>query len=305
MDDKLKKNVTAFKKVYVNDKFEFLNPKFCRKCHKKWMNLESKRGDNIEKYIKDMRKEIKWNTDVNVTLKVDEHVDDAGPSGLQTKIEETLINYKDNVTSVSYEHQALPEMKSMEEDSEENDAYKVKANELNSDDFLAEPGPSGVQQKLFVQKDNDKVSNEEKHKQQIKELRKATIRQSSHHKKERNDATTEVKTTMQTPLVLKENVKSTEKELLSYDYWFNLWKEMLCSDGYGPEFRVNYRYCMRKMAEAKKNGWAKHETKDYNYWTQLWKDMFASDKSGELFLEEVNYIVQKRRETKREEESKS
>ena len=68
MDDKLKKNVTAFKKVYVNDKFEFLNPKFCRKCHKKWMNLESKRGDNIEKYIRDMRKEIKWNTDVNVTL---------------------------------------------------------------------------------------------------------------------------------------------------------------------------------------------------------------------------------------------
>ena len=84
------------------------------------MNLESKRGDNIEKYIKDMRKEIIWNTDVNVTLKVDEHIDDAGPSGLQTKIEETLINYKDNVTSVSYEHQALPEMKSMEEDSEEN-----------------------------------------------------------------------------------------------------------------------------------------------------------------------------------------
>ena len=108
-------------------------------------------------------------------------------------------------------------------------------------------------------------------------------------------------------IVLPNNVKSIENENNvelggDYEHWFNLWKEMFCSEGWegSPEGRLKYKYVMKKLGEAKKVGYAKEEKKDYNYWWELWREKFAGDESGEKFLEEVKFIVQKMKDTKQE-----
>ena len=91
-------------------------------------------------------------------------------------------------------------------------------------------------------------------------------------------------------IVLPNNVKSIENENNvelggDYEHWFNLWKEMFCSEGWegSPEGRLKYKYVMKKLGEAKKVGYAKEEKKDYNYWWELWREKFAVDESGEKF----------------------
>ena len=69
-------------------------------------------------------------------------------------------------------------------------------------------------------------------------------------------------------IVLPNNVKSNENENNvelggDYEHWLNLWREMFCSEGWegSPEGRLKYKYIMKKMVEAKKNGFAKEEKK--------------------------------------------
>ena len=256
VDDKLKKNVTAFKNVFVNEKLEYIQPKFCRNCQKKWLNLETKRGENIEKFLKDMKKETKFNI---VTLVPDEHL------AIKTQnTREQVMDIDINVTTV--EQSSIADRKI----TVSHYIYDTEMIQVNL------PGPSGTQSTI---NDNEVTSASDDDKM-----------------KNSKDA-----------IELPNNVKSIENENdeelgLDFEHWLNLWKEMFCSEGWegSPECRLKYKYVMKKLEEAKKNGYAKEDKKDYNYWWELWRQKFVSDESGELALEEMKFIVQKTKETKQE-----
>ena len=93
VEDKLKKNALSFMNAFVNENNEFLKPKFCRECQKRWMKLETKRGDNIQKYIADLKRERQTNTDKHETLVDDDHLTVAGSSGEKRKISITHYSY--------------------------------------------------------------------------------------------------------------------------------------------------------------------------------------------------------------------
>ena len=292
MEDKLKKNALSFKNAFVNENNEFL--KFCRECQKRLIKLETKRGDNIQKYIVYLKRGRQTNTEKHDTLVDDDHLPLAGSLGEKRKITITHYSYEKKEKKNATVELDTENLRTEIQEPFKNDIEEVKI-DLNitvNDEFL--PSTESVEENSDTENKDDKltVPNVEQSDGFLAKASSSEIRKKVNNKildDEKKDAS-------------HENNTGTEKELLSYDYWFNLWKEMFCSDGYGPEFRVNYNYCMKKMAEAKKNGFAKDEIKDYNYWTELWKDMFASDRSDQMFLDEVNYVVQKRRETKREEE---
>ena len=281
VDDKLKKNVTAFKNVFVNEKLEYIQPKFCRNCQKKWLNLETKRGENIEKYIEDMKKEIKFNVNKKVTLVDDEHLAVACPSVIQyNNTREQLIDIDiDVLDDTTFEKS--PKYRKITVShyfyDKEKDATDIVDNpETEIQNFLTLPGPSGTQStinehQITSASDDDKMKNSK-------------------------DA-----------IALPNNVKSIENENdeelgLDFEHWLNLWKEMFCSEGWegSPECRLKYKYVMKKLEEAKKNGFAKEEIKDYNYWKELMLEKFYSDESDEWAAEEMQFIIQKMKETKQE-----
>ena len=87
VEDKLKKNALSFKNAFVNENNEFL---FCRECQKRWIKLETKRGDNIQKYIVYLKRERQSNTEKNETLIDDDHLPVAGSLGEKRKITITV-----------------------------------------------------------------------------------------------------------------------------------------------------------------------------------------------------------------------
>ena len=308
VEDKLKKNASCFKNAFVNDRNEFLKPKFCRECQKKWLKLETKRGDNIQKYIIDLKRESETNTEKYVTLVDDDHLAVAGPSGEKRKITITHYIYdkkaKNNSTvELNTENPTTEIQKTF---SNNNDELKIDLNVTVNEEFLAstesvQENSDTMKKDLIVALFGDEllVPNDDQSSTSTKfeELNEYEITSAHDDDKIKNSK----------DAVPQNNINSIEKENDEelggdYEHWLNLWKEMFCSEGWegSPECRLKYKYVVKKLEEAKKNGFAKEDIKDYNYWRELMMQKFYSDESDEWAAEEMKFIVQKMKETKEE-----
>ena len=95
----------------------------------------------------------------------------------------------------------------------------------------------------------------------------------------------------------KEEGKITRKD---YSHWNLLANKIFFSDVIGPKFREEFKYYVRKMKEAEKNGFADDEVKDYKYWCDLFAEKFKSNASGTECTEDLKYYLKMMKETKKD-----
>ena len=328
VDDKLKKNVKAFKNVFMNEKLEFLEPKFCRNCQKKWLNLETKRGENIGIYITDMKKEIKFNVHKKVTVVDDDHSAEAGPSGIKQQrlsfsnnrdnvsiddvtlvCDEQPIQVKRKVTVRHYSYNKT-ETKNAEKTCKKNqkkfmnNKYEVNITSVN--DELSKPNDEQSSTSAKIEENlnecnTDVFDNPEPEIQNFLTLPGPSGTQSTINEHEITSASDDDKRKNSKDETALPN-ENSEELVFDFEHWLNLWKEMFCSEGWegSPELRLKYKYVTKKLGEAKQNGFAKEEKKDYNYWWEMWRQKYISDESSEWAYEEMKFIIEKMKETKQE-----
>ena len=298
VEDKLKKNALSFKNAFVNENNEFLKPKFCRECRNIWLKLETKRGDNIQKYIVYLKRERQTNTEKHDTLVDDDHLPLVGSLGEKRKITITHYSYEKKEKKNATVELDTENLRTEIQEPFKNDIEEVKI-DLNitvNDELLPSTG--------LVEENSETENKDEK---LLEPNDEQTFTSRKFEENFTSDEHEETSALDDDSIVLPNNVKSNENENNvelggDYEHWLNLWREMFCSEGWegNPEGRLKYKYIMKKVGEAKKNGFAKEEKKDYNYWWELWREKFAGDKSGDKFLEEVKFIVQKMKDTKQE-----
>ena len=336
VEDKLKKNTLCFKNAFVNEKKEFLKPKFCKACQKKWLKLENKRGDDIKKYISDLKGEIKNNSGQNVTLVDDDHLAEAGPSGVK-KQRRNFSNNNDNVSiddvTLVYEEQhmqvkrkvtvrhysydkrettsVLPNLK-VEESAIEEKCSKNK--DKVTDNLLATLDKHENQK---VRKSESYVhENESKHSQSMlytnedtsvpddrfDEPKESKIddRYVKHCKDLAQPGPSQISND---PVNENSNIKQSDNEkneLKDYEYWKLLYQKTWFSAGIDAETREKFEYYLKKMKEAEQFGFAEDEEKNYNYWYDLFLDRFKSDRIDNECKEDLEYFSQMMKVTKKD-----